>query len=222
MFSVIFEMRVTPGMEGAYASLRDELDGRMREVHGFVDNHDHRSLTRDDVRLSLSTWVDEKALVRWRTDPLHHDAQGKSRNTVFDEYRFRVGENAVDSAYGTGQAPNQQRFDETQAGDAPSVTLIATMRPPTWRGTSNAADCAEFLGLNPYAPGMVSWDLFEDLAVPDSLLLLVAWKAEQAAQAFEDLLTVPEDGRLRRVRVVRDYGRFDRREAPQYFPERTD
>jgi hypothetical protein len=25
------------------------------------------------------------------------------------------------------------------------------------------------------------------------------------------------DGRLRRVRVVRDYGMFDRREAPQYY-----
>jgi hypothetical protein len=24
---------------------------------------------------------------------------------------------------------------------------------------------------------------------------------------------------LRRVRVVRDYGMFDRREAPQYYPE---
>jgi hypothetical protein len=29
---------------------------------------------------------------------------------------------------------------------------------------------------------------------------------------------IPEGGRLRIVRVVRDYGMFDRREAPQYFP----
>jgi hypothetical protein len=29
-----------------------------------------------------------------------------------------------------------------------------------------------------------------------------------------------QDGaRLRRVRVVRDYGMFDRREAPQYYPD---
>jgi hypothetical protein len=32
---------------------------------------------------------------------------------------------------------------------------------------------------------------------------------------------LPEDGRIRRVRVVRDYGMFDRREAPQYYPEVT-
>ena len=30
---------------------------------------------------------------------------------------------------------------------------------------------------------------------------------------------LPEDGRLRRVRVVRDYGMFDRREAPQYYED---
>jgi hypothetical protein len=29
-----------------------------------------------------------------------------------------------------------------------------------------------------------------------------------------------QDGaRLRRVRVVRDYGMFDRREAPQFYPD---
>jgi hypothetical protein len=26
-------------------------------------------------------------------------------------------------------------------------------------------------------------------------------------------------GRLRQMRVIRDYGLFDRREAPQYYPE---
>jgi hypothetical protein len=30
----------------------------------------------------------------------------------------------------------------------------------------------------------------------------------------------PQDGaRLRRIRIVRDYGTFDRREAPQYYPD---
>jgi hypothetical protein len=29
-----------------------------------------------------------------------------------------------------------------------------------------------------------------------------------------------KDGaRLRRVRIIRDYGMFDRREAPQYYPD---
>ena len=29
----------------------------------------------------------------------------------------------------------------------------------------------------------------------------------------------PDGARLRRVRVIRDYGMYDRREAPQFFPD---
>ena len=40
-----------------------------------------------------------------------------------------------------------------------------------------------------------------------------------AAAAFEKKIALPEEARLRRVRVVRDYGMFDRREAPQFYPD---
>jgi hypothetical protein len=30
---------------------------------------------------------------------------------------------------------------------------------------------------------------------------------------------VPDGARLRQVRILRDYGMFDRREAPQYYPD---
>jgi hypothetical protein len=33
------------------------------------------------------------------------------------------------------------------------------------------------------------------------------------------LISLPDGARLRRVRVVHDYGMFDRREAPQYYPD---
>ena len=40
-----------------------------------------------------------------------------------------------------------------------------------------------------------------------------------AAERFEDEFTVPLGARLRRVRVVRDYSMFDRREAPQFYAD---
>jgi hypothetical protein len=47
----------------------------------------------------------------------------------------------------------------------------------------------------------------------------MSWRTQADAEAFERSL-VPRDGaRLRRVRVVRDYGMFDRREAPQFYPD---
>jgi hypothetical protein len=36
--------------------------------------------------LSLSTWRDEKALIRWRTLGVHHEVQEKGRFEVFEDY----------------------------------------------------------------------------------------------------------------------------------------
>jgi hypothetical protein len=48
--------------------------------------------------------------------------------------------------------------------------------------------------------------------------MLLSWRNHSAADAFEGMAIVPDGARLRQVRVIRDYSMFDRREAPQYFP----
>jgi hypothetical protein len=45
----------------------------------------------------------------------------------------------------------------------------------------------------------------------------MSWRDQAAAEAFERATALGEGVRLRRIRVVRDYGMFDRREAPQYY-----
>jgi hypothetical protein len=98
------------------------------------------------------------------------------------------------------------------------VTLVDAKRPTQWRETTNPTDCAAWLGLQPLH-GFLSWDIFEAVLSPGDLILLVSWKDQAAAEAYEDSTTMPDGARLRRVRVIRDYGMFDRREAPQYYPE---
>jgi hypothetical protein len=39
------------------------------------------------------------------------------------------------------------------------------------------------------------------------------------AEDFEGSAEPPEGPRIRRVRIVRDYGMYDQREAPQYYPD---
>ena len=53
---------------------------------------------------------------------------------------------------------------------------------------------------------------------PGDIILLMSWRNQAAAEAFEDMVSLQDGARLRRVRVMRDYGMFDRREAPQYYP----
>jgi hypothetical protein len=78
---------------------------------------------------------------------------------------------------------------------------------------------AEWIGLETGAVGLVSWDVFDAVLSPGEIILLLSWKDHAATEAFEGKATLPEGGRLRRVRVVRDYSMHDRREAPQYYPK---
>ena len=57
--------------------------------------------------------------------------------------------------------------------------------------------------------------------VPGDIILLMSWRDHSTAEAFEAKVSLQDGARLRRVRVVRDYGMFDRREAPQYYPDIT-
>jgi hypothetical protein len=54
---------------------------------------------------------------------------------------------------------------------------------------------------------------------PGDLILLISWKDAAAAQAYEDASAPNDKARIRRVRIVRDYGKYDRREAPQYYAD---
>jgi len=52
------------------------------------------------------------------------------------------------------------------------------------------------------------------------MTLLVGWKEVRAVETWTPKkIHGLERLRHRKVRVVRDYGRFDRREAPQFYPD---
>ena len=219
MFSVIFEVHPRSEQWDAYFENAKMLRPELVQVDGFIDNIRYKSLTREGWILSLSSWRDEKAVVRWRTAMRHHMVQEKGRSKILLDYHLRVGQITQDTGVPEGYTLQEQRLDETEVGEGTTITLVDAKRPAHWAQASNATDCSEYLGLNPYAVGMVKWDVFDAVLTPDDLILLMSWRTSSDAQAFEDTVKLPEGARLRRVRIVRDYGMFDRREAPQYYPE---
>ena len=153
MFSVIFE--VHPRSEGwdAYLGYAQALRPELGEIDGFVDNVRYRSLTREGWLLSLSSWRDEKAVVRWRTHALHHGIQEKGRSEVFLDYHLRVGQVTEDSRLPPGHALAEQRLDETEVGEGTTAMLIDAKRPPGWVKDTTAEEVARGLGLGPRGDG---------------------------------------------------------------------
>jgi len=213
MFVVLFEVEPKAERWDEYLAIAKALRPVLEQIDGFIDNERFRSRRSAGRLLSLSTWRDEKALVRWRTQATHHGAQEKGRFAVFADYRLRVGEVAGDTHVPSGTALAVHRLDETAVGAAKAMT-ISEPAP----GTAAGEDLAAGLGLPPPGTrGLVACESFAGIAVDGRPLLLASWVDAAAAGAWQP---PPLAGlRHRQVRVVRDYGMHDRREAPQYYPD---
>jgi heme-degrading monooxygenase HmoA len=209
MFAVLFEVQPKSEKWDDYLGLAKMLKPELEAIDGFVENIRYHSLTRKGWLLSLSTWRDEKALVRWRTKATHHGAQERGRFEIFGDYHLRVGELAEERSV--------DRSDATEVGEGTAVTLIDAKRPAEWVKENAPEQVAASLGLRTDAPGLIAWDVFDAVLNPGDVILLMTSRDQKAVDALKR--EVPEGARFRCVHILRDYGMFDRREAPQYYPD---
>lgn len=217
VFAVIFEVTPKQDRFDAYLETAKQLKPELEKIQGFIDNERFVSQRSQHRILSVSTWRDEKALVRWRTLDRHHQAQQSGRFDIFEDYHLRVGEITADSDVPAGQRITTERLDETAVGHAKALTV--TEISSASHGQSNHTDLADTLGLPDVgSAGVIDQELFESIYTPAKQLLLVGWRSASAARKWRP--DSPRSGTLRhrQVRVVRDYGMHDRREAPQYYP----
>jgi heme-degrading monooxygenase HmoA len=220
MFSVIFEVHPKTDKYDTYLGLAKMLRPELEQVEGFVDNIRYGSLTREGWILSLSNWRDEKALVRWRTKQHHHETQERGRDEVWADYHLRVGQVTKDTNVPEGCELKEQRLDMTETGSGKFITLVNGHHSLDWVKSMDPAEVARWLGLKETASGLVEWDVFQAILTPGDVILLISWQNPEAGEAFGSEIAIKNVERLRSVRVVRDYGMFDRREAPQYYPEK--
>jgi heme-degrading monooxygenase HmoA len=218
MFSVIFEVHPKQSHWDSYLALGRMLRPELEQIDGFIENVRYRSLTRGGWLVSLSDWRDEKALVRWRTQVKHHDVREEGREKIFVDYHLRVGELTHDTRLQEGRHLRQERFDETQTGP-PTAMIVNATRPEAWLRKTSPLDAAKSLGLDTQAEGLVAWDIFEAVLVPGDIVLLLSWQDHQSAESYAGKHLQGDDARVRQIRIIRSYGMFERREAPQYYPD---
>jgi heme-degrading monooxygenase HmoA len=216
MFAVIFEVKPKKERKDDYLALAKILKPELEKIDGFIDNERFGSKRAEGRILSLSTWRDEKAVIRWRTLAVHHEIQEKGRREIFENYHLRVGEITADTHIPEGQKLREQHFDETDIGPSKAATISELAAQDTKPASS---DLPADLRLPAFGTsGVLDQDVFESITNPGKLLHLVSWKDAASASAWQPTIPAGSELRHRQVRIIRDYGMLDRREAPQFYP----
>jgi len=213
LFAVVFEVKPNAARGDEYLQIAGSLRPELEKIPGFVENERFRSRSRNGYLLSLSLWDNEKAIVHWRTLEKHHGAQVRGRQNVLDDYRIRVGEITRVAGPYANRPVGWVRQDRTEAAEAIAITIIDGTLPPSsslWQFAEDARS------------RIVDGDMFDHISSPDRVAILMSWRSEQEADDFasEAMRRNDADASVYAIRVVRDYGMTDRREAPQYYPTR--
>ena len=206
MFSVLIEVLPSDGQWDAYLANAKMLRPELEEAPGFLDNARYRSLTRDGLILSLSSWRDEASITDWHARMRDDEGGEKGWNGLVDDYRLRVGELISDTRMPQGRDDVGHVHDEVADGEETHVTLINAKQTSEWVSANNPYEIALYLGFDLNSFGdCISWDIFDSFDSPGEIVLAVTWRDAQSAKDHAATEIVPEDARVRVVRVVLDY-----------------
>ena len=203
MISQFFEVQMRPGQVDRYLALAASLRPRLDAMGGclFIDRF--RSLTRENLLLSYQIWQDEGSMIAWRVDATHHTVQETGREKVFADYRIRIAQVVHEERPGVAA----WRPERLNAYNDPM------RRPPTFVVASESRSAQ--------LPVETPWmrDVFESVYRPGVFAHLIDVPSAQDGLALgQRLHDDPTTEYFRVFEVMRDYGMFERKEAPQFYP----
>jgi heme-degrading monooxygenase HmoA len=203
MISQFFEVQIKDGHVNTYMDLAASLKPALTAMGGclFIDRF--KSLTRENLLLSYQIWQDEGSMTAWRADANHHGIQEIGREKVFSDYRIRIAQVIHEARPGK---PIWQPERRTPYNDP-------ARRPPTYVIASESK--------NAELPVPTQWrrDSFQSMYRDGYFAHLVDLPDHRSGLEFgTQLFADPTTEYFRIFEVMRDYGMYDRNEAPQYYP----
>lgn len=192
MQSVLFDVLPKPGQVERYFSMAAQLKPIVEQNAGFLSVERFANLEKHDWYLSFSCWRDEESLAQWRCQPDHNGAQVCGRSQVFDDYRLRVSKAQSDNQLQEKTIRERimfliGQFDEVQA--MLCQTPLTRFKSKSYQGV---LDTKRGISIIEFASDTTIDEELIQIPIPDAVKLI--W--------FE---------------VIRDYGMFDRLEAPTQF-----
>jgi heme-degrading monooxygenase HmoA len=203
VIGLFFEVQTRPGHRDQYLDLAASLRPALDAMGGclFIDRF--QSLSRDNLVLSYQIWQDEGALTAWRVHARHHKVQEIGREAVFSDYRIRIAQ-VIHEAKPKQPAwrPERRTPYNDPARRKPTYVLAAESK-------------------NDKLPMQTGWqhDAFASVYRDRQFAHLVDVPDPAAGIAFgERLFSDSTTEYVRIFEVMRDYGMYERAEAPQYYP----
>jgi len=203
MISQFFEVQIREGHLNRYMDLAEALKPALADVGGclFIDRF--KSLTRENLLLSYQIWQDEGSMTAWRVDADHHRVQEIGRERIFSDYRIRIAQVIHEARPGEPIWQPERRTPYNDPARRRPTYVIAT--------ESKNADL----------PVATQWqrDSFQSMYRPGYFAHLVDLPDDRSGLEFGTrLFADPTTEYFRVFEVMRDYGMYDRAEAPQYYP----
>ena len=193
MLALFFEVLPRPGHEDHYFRHVGMLKPVLENHAGMTWLDRFKSLTRERVILSHQLWADDAAIVKWRENRQHQGSQSAGRNRHFEDYRIRIAELFARVEQG---GPVEQ-FE--LGADATGGYIVA--------GHSMGRPLDGFD------------ERFASVNIADAYVgLAPASSAEAAVQLLERLRHDQDMSWAFAARMTRDYGMFERDQAPQDYP----
>ncbi len=199
MQALLFEVEPRAGHEDHYFSHAAALRPLLKEHTGLIFIDRFKSLSRPEIILSHSHWRDEAAIAKWRIDAKHHKTQAAGRNKHFKDYRIRISHVLQNYARGANVAAwsSEGAYSDPETHDTRLLTIIASEQKPF------AQEAGEtYLSVNFDETYLTVASVQTEAAGRDLIHL-----ASRTATVTNAMLSL----------VTRDYGMFEREEAPQYF-----
>ena len=203
MISQFFEVRIKEGLISRYMDLAASLQPALTAMGGCLFIERFESLTRKNLLLSYQIWQDEGSMTAWRVHAGHHGVQETGRERIFSDYRIRIA-----------QVIHEARPDKPAwRPDRRTPYNDPARRPPTYVIATESSNAALPLGT------LWEHDTFKSMYREDHFAHLVDLPDYQSGLEFGPrLFADPTTEYFRIFEVMRDYGMYERGEAPQYFP----
>jgi heme-degrading monooxygenase HmoA len=202
MISQFFEVQMREGQVDRYLGLAASLKPSLELMGGclFIDRF--KSLSRKNLLLSYQIWRDEGSMIAWRVDAKHHAIQEIGREQVFADYRIRIA---------------QVIHEERPAKPAWRPERLSPYNDPKRRAPTFVV-ASESRNRQLPVETLLKRDAFESVYRPGIFAHLVDVRSPDAGLDFGRQLFADSTTEYFRVfEVMRDYGMFNRGEAPQYY-----